>query len=243
MRWNAPEDFQTRPHLPAQTDDLFVSVMIRGFRRVALACGSGSGPIETHDSVRVKFESTRAVRTARIERRSTDRPTRVQIPNGNRTGLADVFSSLACFVLLATPMRPYSCQEFACDVSRAWSPVPQERREAPSKTARARMWNELEIAGLPPQLQKVRKHPHRLTSLIVRFSSASPRDSLVRASQVPGGNCSEAEELASLLERRVGHRARADGRTPIDDTAATARRGGHDGSRPARPRSTTPRER
>ena len=104
MRWNAPEDFQTRRHLPAQTDDLFVSVMIRGFRRVALACGSGSGPIETHDSVRVKFESTRAVRTARIERRSTDRPTRVQIPNGNRAGPADVFSSLACFVLLTTPM-------------------------------------------------------------------------------------------------------------------------------------------
>ncbi|HSE46952.1 MAG TPA: class I SAM-dependent methyltransferase [Gemmatimonadales bacterium] len=49
-----------------RTDDLFVSVVICGFRRVDLACASGSGRIETHGSVRVEFESTMAVRTARI---------------------------------------------------------------------------------------------------------------------------------------------------------------------------------
>ena len=55
------QDFQTRPLPPARTDDLFASVMIRGFRRVDFACASGSGRIETHDSVRVEFESTGTV--------------------------------------------------------------------------------------------------------------------------------------------------------------------------------------
>src|ERR1700704_6799745 len=72
------QDFQTRPHLPARTDDLFVSVMIRCFRRVDLACASGSGRMETHDSVRVEFESTRAVRTARVEAGLWESDTRIR---------------------------------------------------------------------------------------------------------------------------------------------------------------------
>lgn len=50
--------FSDPPPPPVRTDNLFVSVMIRGFRRVDLACASGLGRIETHDSVRVEFEST-----------------------------------------------------------------------------------------------------------------------------------------------------------------------------------------
>jgi hypothetical protein len=61
--------FRPALHLPARTDDLFVSVMIRCFRRVDLAA-SGSGSMQTHDSVRVEFESTRAVRTARVGSRA-----------------------------------------------------------------------------------------------------------------------------------------------------------------------------
>src|SRR5690242_9724966 len=34
--------------------------MIHGFQRVDLVCAPGSGRIETHDSVRVEFESTTA---------------------------------------------------------------------------------------------------------------------------------------------------------------------------------------
>ncbi len=54
--------FQTYPHLPARTDDLLVSATIRGLRGVDLARAFGSGRIASHDSVRVEFESTRAVR-------------------------------------------------------------------------------------------------------------------------------------------------------------------------------------
>ena len=70
--WNTQEDFQTRGHLPARTDDLFASVVIRGFRRVDLACPSGAGRIETHGSVRVEFESTRVVHTAQTRRKAYD---------------------------------------------------------------------------------------------------------------------------------------------------------------------------
>ena len=66
------QDFQTRRHLPAWTDDLFASVVIRGFRRVDLACPSGAGRIETHGSVRVEFESTRVVHTAQTRRKAYD---------------------------------------------------------------------------------------------------------------------------------------------------------------------------
>jgi hypothetical protein len=68
------QDFQTRLHLPARTDDLFVSVMTRAFLSVDLAYPSGSSRIETHDSVRVEFESTGAMRTARIRRKVKDPP-------------------------------------------------------------------------------------------------------------------------------------------------------------------------
>src|SRR5258705_1231991 len=68
------QDFQTLPHLPARTDDLFVSVITRAFLRVDLAYPSGSSRIETHDSVRVEFESTGAMRTARIRRKVKDPP-------------------------------------------------------------------------------------------------------------------------------------------------------------------------
>ena len=86
--------FQTRLHLPARTDDLFVSVVIRGFRRVNLACASGSGRIEADGSVRVELESIRAVRTARIRRRRrTHRATRVEIPDGIRTLVAQALAA------------------------------------------------------------------------------------------------------------------------------------------------------
>ncbi len=62
------QDFQTLPHLPARTVDLFISVMIRGFPRVDLASAPGSERIETHDSVRVEFESTRAERAGRADK-------------------------------------------------------------------------------------------------------------------------------------------------------------------------------
>src|ERR1700730_2850259 len=64
--WEGAQDFQTLPHLPARTDDLFVSVMIRGFSARNPKCASGSARIETHDSVRVEFESSRAGRMARF---------------------------------------------------------------------------------------------------------------------------------------------------------------------------------
>jgi len=43
-------------------------------RRGNVTCGSGSGRVETHGSVRVEFESTRAVGTARIREKGV-RPT------------------------------------------------------------------------------------------------------------------------------------------------------------------------
>jgi len=82
--WEGAQDFQTRLHLSARARDLFVSVMIRGFRRVALAYASGSARIGAHGSVRVEFESTRGVHTAHIPRTTQDPATRVQIPNGFR---------------------------------------------------------------------------------------------------------------------------------------------------------------
>src|SRR5229473_2669329 len=48
--------------------------MTRAFLRVDLAYPSGSSRIETHDSVRVEFESTGAMRTARIRRKVKDPP-------------------------------------------------------------------------------------------------------------------------------------------------------------------------
>jgi len=51
--------------------------------------------IETHDSVRVEFESTMAVPTARIRGRCrTHRATRVQIPKGTWTGLAEALAGI-----------------------------------------------------------------------------------------------------------------------------------------------------
>ena len=42
------------------------------FRRGNLTCGSGSGRVETHGSVRVEFESTRVVHTAQTRRKAYD---------------------------------------------------------------------------------------------------------------------------------------------------------------------------
>jgi hypothetical protein len=55
------QDFQARPRLPGRTNDLSVSVSIRGFGRFASPRNCRTGPIPTHDSVRVEFESVRAM--------------------------------------------------------------------------------------------------------------------------------------------------------------------------------------
>ena len=85
MRWNAPEDFQTRPHLLARTDDPFVSVKTRGLRGADRRCAfqfttdkdAWFGP----SRVRVNY---RCVQLGLTERRRKDRPTRVRIPKGTR---------------------------------------------------------------------------------------------------------------------------------------------------------------
>jgi hypothetical protein len=65
------------------------------FNASTLVSAPGSGRIETHDSVRVEFESTMAVPTARIRRRCrTHRATRVQIPKGTWTGLAEALAGI-----------------------------------------------------------------------------------------------------------------------------------------------------
>lgn len=50
--------FQTRPHLPARTDDLSQSVVIRGLGSRRAAFAPESGRTRMHDSVRVEFESS-----------------------------------------------------------------------------------------------------------------------------------------------------------------------------------------
>ena len=52
------QDFQTRLHPLARTNDLLASAMIRSFRGIDLLCASESEHIATHDSVRVEFESS-----------------------------------------------------------------------------------------------------------------------------------------------------------------------------------------
>src|SRR5260370_34166293 len=81
--WQLLQDSQTKVHLPARTNDLSVSVSIRGFGRVARASAAGSGRIPTHASVRVEFESTCAMSTARILRGAQEaRATQVHIRKG-----------------------------------------------------------------------------------------------------------------------------------------------------------------
>ena len=133
MRWNAHEDFQTCPQLPARANDLFVSVMIRGFQRVDLVSASGSGRIEAHDSVRVEFESTMGVRTARSRRRCrTCRATRVQITNGIRMASDRVpyrshrrtrASRLACPTNPPSPLPLLPCRPYGAMLNREAFPL------------------------------------------------------------------------------------------------------------------------
>src|ERR1700737_2737648 len=77
------------------------------FRRGNLTCASGLGRIETHCSVRVEFDTTRAVGTIRItERRRTHRATRVQIPNGLPSPLARASTRNSEGGLRVTSTRP-----------------------------------------------------------------------------------------------------------------------------------------
>lgn len=75
--------FQTPTHLPARTNDLLVSVRIRGLGRVGSPLTGGPGRIPTHASVRVEFESVRAT-AYRSDSQSSGkhRATRIHIPNG-----------------------------------------------------------------------------------------------------------------------------------------------------------------
>jgi hypothetical protein len=61
-----PGDFQTRPHLPARTDDLSIFVKIRGFCCAESSLRFRSERIEAHVSVRVEFESSREARYASV---------------------------------------------------------------------------------------------------------------------------------------------------------------------------------